>query len=335
MASQFGVAYSASVAGVGMVAGGPYGCSRGSVSTAMLNCSCPADKPQLFEVTRYFGLDCRALGPDQYLAFADGAVARNKGQIDDVANLRRQRIWIYRGDKDGVVNGHLTEAARDLYLGLGVPKEQIDYVDMRNAGHAFPSPQSSDQCDLTRFPFMVKCPTDAGAYDAAGSLLKWLYTDLGDKQALAPQPAQLRQFKQAGYAGKVEFSGLDDTAWVYIPQACEKDGSKCRLHVAFHGCEQGQSFRNGNEVFGKRFVQGAGYNEWAEAANVVVLYPQAKSSTLGNLANPYRYNPKGCWDFWGYTEKYAPMDRNFSKQSAPQMKAVKAMIDTLLSPAAQ
>ena len=40
------------------------------------------------------------------------------------------------------------------------------------------------------------------------------------------------------------------------------------------------------------FSRNAGYNAIAEANNIIVLYPQAVNSTL---------NPRGCWDWWGYT----------------------------------
>lgn len=56
----------------------------------------------------------------------------------------------------------------------------------------------------------------------------------------------------------------------------------CALHVAFHGCEQTLG------DIGSDFVENAGYNSWAEANNIIILYPQAKDNPL---------NPKGCWDW--------------------------------------
>ena len=40
------------------------------------------------------------------------------------------------------------------------------------------------------------------------------------------------------------------------------------------------------------FSRNAGYIAIAEANNIIVLFPQAVNSIL---------NPKGCWDWWGYT----------------------------------
>ena len=46
-------------------------------------------------------------------------------------------------------------------------------------------------------------------------------------------------------------------------------GAKCRLHVAFHGCEQYVDKIHG------LFFRDAGYNDWADTHHVIILYPQA------------------------------------------------------------
>jgi poly(3-hydroxybutyrate) depolymerase len=58
--------------------------------------------------------------------------------------------------------------------------------------------------------------------------------------------------------------------------------------VVFHGCEQDIG------RLGDRFAREAGFNRWADARRLVVLYPQTRSSYLP-------LNPKACWDWWGYT----------------------------------
>ena len=95
-----------------------------------------------------------------------------------------------------------------------------------------------------------------------------------------------------------------DQGYVYVPQACEKE--RCRVHVAFHGCRQS----------GERFAREAGYNRWAESNRLIVLYPQVKASWLP-------FNPRGCWDWWGYTgSAYATKD-------GEQIRAVRAMLERL------
>ena len=89
-------------------------------------------------------------------------------------------------------------------------------------------------------------------------------------------------------------------------------GRRCRLHVAFHGCQQNA------DAVGDAFIGKAGYNEWAEANRIVVLYPQAAAVTDRVAGIPVSWpNPRGCWDFIG---------ADFARKSG---SAVDAMIDRL------
>jgi len=95
-----------------------------------------------------------------------------------------------------------------------------------------------------------------------------------------------------------------------VPQRCQSE--HCRVHVAFHGCRQGAA------EIGERFVREAGYNRWADANGLIVLYPQAIQRY-----SPFAFNPRGCWDWWGYTGAL------YHTKSAPQIRAVKAMLERL------
>jgi poly(3-hydroxybutyrate) depolymerase len=86
------------------------------------------------------------------------------------------------------------------------------------------------------------------------------------------------------------------------------------VHVALHGC------RMSVEQIGERFVREAGYNRWADTNRLIVLYPQAIARYWGV------YNPRGCWDWWGYTgSRYA------TKEGA-QIRAVMGMVERLGAP---
>jgi len=69
-------------------------------------------------------------------------------------------------------------------------------------------------------------------------------------------------------------------------------------------------------TFGMTYVRNAGYNRWADTNRIIVLYPQATTSSG---------NPNGCWDWWGYD------DPNYAVKSGRQMAAVKQMIDRIAS----
>jgi len=61
-------------------------------------------------------------------------------------------------------------------------------------------------------------------------------------------------------------------------------------------------------------VENTGYLEWAGANNIVILFPQAKANT---------FNPKGCWDFWGYTGV------DYASNLGVQPHAIKKMVERL------
>jgi poly(3-hydroxybutyrate) depolymerase len=107
--------------------------------------------------------------------------------------------------------------------------------------------------------------------------------------------------------------GLSEVGYIYVPSTCRE--ADCRLHVTFHGCRQNADAQ-GPERVHDDFVRGAGYNRWAAANRIVVLYPQATASPG---------NPNACWDFWGYS------GADYRDRSGHQMGAVLAMMTRLLS----
>ena len=80
--------------------------------------------------------------------------------------------------------------------------------------------------------------------------------------------------------------GLADSGFVFVPVTCAA-GASCRLHLALHGCEMG------SDTIGDAIARDGGYNRWAAANDIVVVYPQVKKTRLP-------LNPAGCWDWWGY-----------------------------------
>jgi len=106
-----------------------------------------------------------------------------------------------------------------------------------------------------------------------------------------------------------DVASLGDDAYVYVPSNCSKINSGCRVHVSFHGCRQ--TIAN----IKSDYYLKTGYNGWAEANNIIVLYPQAKNTT---------FNPNGCWDWWGFTGS------NYATKKGVQVAAVKNMVDHLM-----
>jgi poly(3-hydroxybutyrate) depolymerase len=285
MAVQLHVAHSAIVAGAGVIAGGPYYCAQGSVFTALYNCMTPG---------RWTPLPRTAA-----LKAQTDALSLSR-RIDSVRYLENARIWLFTGGNDHTVQRAVVEGARDFYAAY---KAQVTIVADKPAGHAMVTQTYGAQCGTTASPFIVDCD-----YDAAGALLGTLLGKL--KPPAAKETGRLMRFDQSPFAS-AEIS-LDAVGFVYVPQSCDKE--RCRLHIAFHGCRQGAA------EIGQEFVRDAGYNRWADTNELIVLYPQAIKRF-----SPSAWNPRGCWDWWGYTGP------DYHTQSGAQIRAVKAMIDRVAS----
>ncbi|WP_083340928.1 poly(3-hydroxybutyrate) depolymerase [Chromobacterium amazonense] len=311
MAAQFSVANSAAVSGAGIVAGGPFYCAGlGSLNGA-----------ERF-LTTATTLCMRPLGPVPSGAAAWQAAQKFAGQglIDPVANIQRQRLYIFTGASDSIVLSKVVAQTRAFYQNAGVPDAQIRYVDNVNAGHALLTANEDDlACPANAAPNLNNC-----GFFQSQDILRQLYGQL--KPPVAKLSGELRDFDQTEFSKK-GYTGLSDIGHIYIPAACRKES--CRAHVVFHGCTQQD---NGNDKsigmgmgmgMGNRFYTSTGYNELADSNRIVVLYPQIRSNPM--------HNPQGCWDFWGYSSK-DPANPDYYAKNAPQMSAIRAMVDRLNSP---
>jgi poly(3-hydroxybutyrate) depolymerase len=300
MALQFHVAHSATVAGAGILAAGPYRCAGGgyplSVFRAMTVCMDP-------------GLLVPFQGPPAAAASVEETRSQAvHGAIDDPANLHGDRVYLFSGRLDETVPQSVMDALKAYYEAFLVP-ENIYYVNNIRAGHGMVTADFGNACGSTEPPFINDC-----GYDAAGELLQAIYGVL-----IPPVDADggLPAFDQGEFIADPADLSMSLVGHLYVPKACAA-GAVCRLHVAFHGCRQYEG------AIGDVFYARAGYNRWAEANDIIVLYPQTAplTTTLFGLELPWP-NPKGCWDWWGYT------GGDYAAKSGGQIAAVKAMIDRL------
>lgn len=300
MAIQFAVAHSQLVTGVGALAGGPYDCAEGSMWRAVNHCMSPtwgARPPDPARTRERIQHHARA------------------GLIDPPEALRDDRVWLLSGDADRTVDRTVVDALAAFYRSA-LPADKLRVVALPDAGHAMISvaDDAPNACPTSEPPFINRC----GDFDAAGELLTHLLGPLAPRRE-APE-GTLLAFPQASFTALAPFElSLGDTGYAYVPRACGAGG--CRVHVAFHGCRQSA------QQIGVRFVQGAGYNEWAEDNRLIVLYPQTvprNGFAWGSLR--WVYNPKGCWDWWGYT------DSRYATRDGAQIQAVRAMLEQLARP---
>ncbi|WP_164844350.1 poly(3-hydroxybutyrate) depolymerase [Azoarcus sp. DN11] len=300
MAVQFQVAHSTLVTGAGILAAGPYECAAGSMWRALNNCMNP-------------GAGTRAPSAEQtFTRVREEAAAHS---IDPPEGLRDDRVWVFSGGADHTVERPVVDALLAFYRRV-LPGDAIRFVEVGEAGHAMMSiadPQPN-ACATSEPPFINRC----GDFDAAGELLAHLLGPLAPRSAA--RTGEMLAFDQRPFTGRAPIDlSLADRGYVYVPGGCRSGG--CRVHVAFHGCRQGEA------QVGRRFVDGAGYNEWADSNRLIVLYPQVRPRSgfaWGSLR--WVYNPKGCWDWWGYA------DPDYATRNGGQIKAVRAMLERLATP---
>ena len=289
MAVQFHTVHSRLVQGLAVLAAPPYYCAEGAIGNALGRCM----------------KDGNAIPVERLLQQADGWA--QEGLVDPADGLAQDRVWLYRGAADPHVHVTVADALERYYRERGVPPANVVRIEREGAGHNLPiATPGAAPCASGEPPYVASCD-----YDAARALLEHLYGPF-EAKAAATAPAPLRTFDQRAYAAAAGSVSFADEGWLYVPTTCGPGASTpCRLHVVFHGCKQGAS-----EV-GDAFVRRSGYLEAAEAARVVVLFPQVKP-TMQPL------NPLGCWDWWGYE------GTEYATRRGPQIAAVRAMIDDLL-----
>jgi poly(3-hydroxybutyrate) depolymerase len=283
MAGQFHVAFSETVIGAGIVAGGPYGCAEGQLATALNRC-----------------MQTHGGAPDPGHLLERAEAAAEEGAIDPLAGLAGDRVYVFSGTEDPTVTPPVVDQTVAFYRAAGIAEADIDYVAGIAAGHAFVTESDGSACATTASPYINDCD-----YDQAGALLTHIYGALNPP---ADEPGgSMIAFDQGAFLADPRAHGLGDTGHLHVPSSCAQ-GAVCRVHIAFHGCQQTDA------QIGDRFRVETGYNRWADTNQLIVLYPQAHRTLL---------NPNACWDWWGYD------DAAYATRNGRQMAAVRAMLDRL------
>jgi len=287
------VTFSGSVDAVAVVAGAPYGCNVLPDHDNACATPTPNEVP-LPDVPM-----------DTYL---QGRAAA--GQIDPISNMAGKKAYLFAGTLDSQVYTPVMAAVR----------RQLEYYNgVANVVSEFSVPAEhawivngpwGNPCGYFGSPYINNC-----GYDTAGTMLAAMYGPLYPTGPPAGVPGQLLWIDQAKHLppGSWKYGGIQGISmgrWglAYVPTGCAGGILSCRHHVNYHGC--GAEY----EYLGEQWVTGIGLNGWAEANNIVVIYPQAHSSVL-------RGNPNGCWDWEGFVSD------DFDTHGGLQLQVVISMIN--------
>jgi poly(3-hydroxybutyrate) depolymerase/chitodextrinase len=265
MAAQLHVAYSATFkAGAGIVAGGPFYCAQGNLSTATGPCMAATSTSKPATSTLISTTNSWA----------------NQGLIDSTSNLANSRVYLYSGTIDSTVKQLVMNETRNYYANY-VNSANLFYKNNVASEHAMVTDYFGSGCSVKGSPYINNCN-----FDLAGEILKWIYGPLNAKNT-GTLGGSFVEFNQTDFISSPTSHGMANTGWAYVPASCGSN-QVCRAHVVLHGCQQDPT------KIQDRYYRNTGYNKWADTNNIIVLYPQTAPSSIGN--------PNGCWDWWGYDD---------------------------------
>lgn len=299
MAAQIATAYSSAIKGVAVIAGGPFDCAS----------TYPEQSPLQNAVTACMQPVSAATTADAAVSWRNAQRYAQEGLIDPVANLARQRVYVFSGTEDRTVRTSVVDQVEKYYRLAGVAPAAIVYSKNIAAGHAILTDRPEDgPCAATQAPYINNC-----GFTQSHDLLRQLAGPGSQPPNLGQSTGHLIRFDQGEFL-RGSRNSMDDVGYAYVPLDCLNNA--CAVHVVFHGCQQGAT------RIGARFYAGTGYNQYADTNRLIVLYPQVRAS------NGIPVNPQGCWDFWGYSGDNASRP-DFQTRQAPQMAAVMAMVRRL------
>lgn len=243
MAGQYQVAFSDEVFGSAIVSAGPWGCSGGSISTALGPCVSGE------------GIDVDALTAEAEALASAGSTAPTAALADD-------RVFLFHAAGDVVVNESVVSAAAAWFGDFTSPQNVVQINDVPGV-HGWLTEAYGVGCESFEPPYINNC-----GYDLAGEILEHWYGELtpanesgGSVQAFDQQPFGDASLMELGY--------------MFVPDECREPG--CDIVVLFHGCQQSA------EVIGTELVENSGLNRWAASNSTVVLYPQVQSSNIAPM----------------------------------------------------
>jgi hypothetical protein len=260
-----------------------------------------------------FSTDIDGVGLDSCgLSYISNRYLAKGGSLwDNPASLAGKKMFTYAGEQDPFLDN--TRQGGLLY-------EQLYNVSLASKfdlphAHAWQSVLGPvAQCDTVNID----------NYDLAGQILQHIYGNVrrGNAKQANLHVLQQSSFLPSGTANVSQIK-LAAEAGAYIPASCMASPSPCSLHVHFHGCDAEWDGKCGRQ-WPDAGVYSSGFNQWADASKIIVLYPQLE------YIPPCGKPDCSCWD-------YGPGDNTqigfaFGEGKANrQLQTVANMADALLA----
>jgi|GEM_PF-923221 len=276
--------------------------------------------------------------------------------VDPLFNLRNQKAYIFQGQSDSVLNSKMQNKLKEQYLAVGLKEENIQLEEGKGS-HNFPTDRADGiDCSKEEVPYVSSC-----GVDVAGNILKHtvnselLRGEFNRDHIYLVDQTQLLNISKPEEEWMQPSPSIAPYGYLYASEKCLQSPDSCQLHVALHGCKMSDSYQesfqtqyqnqvNSYKILSMRskkdwrglynvlptiedkvnqygllkFVLDAGYINYAEANDLMILFPQTWITE-----NNFPYNPKGCWDWFGWTdENYATKKGAETKWLMPFIRSV-------------
>merc|ERR1711974_452267 len=135
-----------------------------------------------------------------------------------------------------VVNPKALSAVQSYYSHYLNEQSQIYTEYNIPAAHGWPTMGEGQNCSTFSTPYINNC-----SYSSSAKFLSFFYGEL-ERPGIAKKE-NLFAFNQGAYTPGISPASIsmDETGFVYVPTSCQ-NGEECKLHICFHGCEQGYQF---------------------------------------------------------------------------------------------
>ena len=175
MAVQMHMAYSDSIKGAGVFAGGPYDCAQDKEMTALTSCM---SSPIMIK--------------NRVLEKATDSFS-SAGSIDNTSNISNSPVYMFSGTMDFTVRTGVMDKLQDYYKNYGA---DIQYEKTIVASHTMPTDlaRNKNACTMLASPFISNCN-----YDGAGEMFKKIIPNQSET------PLQPRDLDWEKHGSIVEF----------------------------------------------------------------------------------------------------------------------------------
>jgi hypothetical protein len=210
MAVQMHVAFSKTIKGAAVFAGGPYDCAQGQEMTAVTTCMSAEPSP-----------------PNPQTSILTTDLRGAAGTIDPPSNLADSRVYMYSGTLDSTVNPKVM-ASLYAYYSNYLPSDAINFENAVPSAHTQPTddPINSNPCWLSSSPFISDCN-----YDGAGAAFQQIFgADNLNPRNNGTLSGKFVEFDQNALCpgGNAKAISLDNNGFAFVPADCQ-NGQSCKV----------------------------------------------------------------------------------------------------------